>query len=65
MQERPQGLAGLYEDNLFLTYYHEFMDLEPRVLAPSGAGARARGRCAQAYASTPSTSATRPPTGRL
>jgi ATP-binding cassette subfamily B protein len=29
------GLAGLYEDNLFLTYYHEFMTLEPRVLAPA------------------------------
>ena len=26
------GLAGLYEDNLFLTYCHEFMGLEPRVL---------------------------------
>ena len=29
------GLAGLYEDNLFLTYYHEFMELEPRVLPPA------------------------------
>ena len=29
------GLAGLYEDNLFLTYYHEFMALEPRVLTPA------------------------------
>ena len=28
------GLAGLYEDNLFLTYYHEFMTLEPRLAAP-------------------------------
>ncbi len=29
------GMAGLYEDNLFLTYYHEFMALEPRVLPPA------------------------------
>ena len=29
------GMAGLYEDNLFLTYYHEFMGLEPRVLPPA------------------------------
>jgi len=29
------GMAGLYEDNLFLTYYHEFMTLEPRVLPPA------------------------------
>ena len=35
LQSVLQGLAGLYEDNLFLTYYHEFMDLEPRVLAPA------------------------------
>lgn len=28
------GVAGLYEDNLFLTYYHEFMALGPRVVAP-------------------------------
>jgi ATP-binding cassette subfamily B protein len=26
-----QSLAGLYEDNLFLTNYHEFMDLTPRI----------------------------------
>jgi len=26
------GVAGLYEDNLFLTYYHEFMALGPRVV---------------------------------
>ncbi len=24
-------MAGLYEDNLFLTYLHEFLDLEPKV----------------------------------
>ena len=29
------GLAGLYEDNLFLTYYDEFMALEPHVLPPA------------------------------
>ncbi len=28
------GVAGLYEDNLFLTYYHEFMALEPKVADP-------------------------------
>jgi ATP-binding cassette subfamily B protein len=34
LQSVLQGLAGLYEDNLFLTYYHEFMDLEPRIVSP-------------------------------
>ena len=29
------GMASLYEDNLFLTYYREFMALEPRVLPPA------------------------------
>jgi ATP-binding cassette subfamily B protein len=29
------GLAKLYEDNLFLSYYEEFMALEPRVLPPA------------------------------
>ncbi len=29
------GLALLYEDNLFLTNFYEFLDLEPRVLAPA------------------------------
>ena len=29
------GLAGLYEDNLFLTYYHEFMALESRLPEPA------------------------------
>jgi len=28
------GFAGLYEDNLFLSYYDEFMRLEPKVLKP-------------------------------
>ncbi len=35
LQSVLQGMAGLYEDNLFLTYYHEFMELEPRVTAPA------------------------------
>jgi ATP-binding cassette, subfamily B, bacterial len=35
LQSVLQGMAGLYEDNLFLTYYHEFMELEPRVVAPA------------------------------
>ena len=26
------GVAGLYEDNLFLTYYHDFMALTPKVV---------------------------------
>jgi ATP-binding cassette subfamily B protein len=29
------GLAGLYEDNLFLTYLYEFLALEPKVLEPA------------------------------
>jgi len=29
------GLAKLYEDNLFLGYYDEFMTLEPRVVPPA------------------------------
>jgi ATP-binding cassette subfamily B protein len=29
------GLAGLYEDNLFLTNFYKFMDLKPRLLAPA------------------------------
>jgi ATP-binding cassette subfamily B protein len=35
LQELLGGLAGLYEDNLFLTNYQEFMDLKPRVVEPS------------------------------
>jgi ATP-binding cassette subfamily B protein len=35
LQSVLQGIAGLYEDNLFLTYYHEFMGLEPKVVAPA------------------------------
>ncbi len=29
------GVAGLYEDNLFLSNFYKFMDLKPRVLAPA------------------------------
>jgi ATP-binding cassette subfamily B protein len=31
IQQVLSGLAGLYEDNLFLTSFHEFMSVEPRV----------------------------------
>src|SRR5665647_2275690 len=34
LQAVLSGLAGLYEDNLFLTYYHEFMTLESRLPEP-------------------------------
>jgi len=29
------GLAGLYEDGLFLVYYQEFMEMEPQIKAPA------------------------------
>jgi len=29
------GLAGLYEDNLFLSNFYEFMDLQPKVVEPA------------------------------
>ena len=29
------GVAGLYEDNLFLTYYHDFMAVEPTLGEPA------------------------------
>jgi ATP-binding cassette subfamily B protein len=29
------GFAGLYEDNLFLSNYYEFLDLKPKVTAPA------------------------------
>jgi ATP-binding cassette, subfamily B, bacterial len=35
LQSVLSGLAKLYEDNLFLGYYEEFMALEPRVQAPA------------------------------
>jgi len=34
LQALLTGLAGLYEDNLFLTYYHEFMTLQARLSEP-------------------------------
>jgi len=34
LRELLGGLAGLYEDNLFLTDFYEFLDLEPRVKTP-------------------------------
>lgn len=35
LQQVLSGLAALYEDNLFLSYYHEFMALEPRLMEPA------------------------------
>jgi ATP-binding cassette subfamily B protein len=35
LQQMLGGLAGLYEDNLFLTYFHEFQTLERTVHDPS------------------------------
>ena len=35
LQSVLSGLAGLYEDNLFLTYFYEFMALEPHLQSPS------------------------------
>jgi ATP-binding cassette, subfamily B, bacterial len=35
LQEIFNGLTGLYEDSLFLTNLHEFLDLKPRVVAPA------------------------------
>jgi len=32
LQDLLGGIAGLYEDNLFLTNFYEFMDLKPRVV---------------------------------
>ncbi len=57
LQSLLGGVAGLYEDNLFLTYYHDFMQLEPRVVDPPLRG-RCRGRCARASSSRASTSTT-------
>jgi ATP-binding cassette, subfamily B, bacterial len=34
LQSALGGLAGLYEDNLFLTYYHDFLALEPKIAEP-------------------------------
>ena len=34
LRDMLSGLAGLYEDNLFLTKFYEFVDLAPRVAGP-------------------------------
>jgi ATP-binding cassette subfamily B protein len=35
LQSMLGGLAALYEDNLFLTYFYEFLALEPRLSEPA------------------------------
>ena len=45
IQGALSGFAGLYEDNLFLTYYHDFMALERRVLEPEHARTVSRPMC--------------------
>ena len=35
LQQILSGLAGLYEDNLFLSNLYEFLDLKPRVVQPT------------------------------
>jgi ATP-binding cassette subfamily B protein len=37
VQELLSSLAGLYEDNLFLTNLYEFLDLKPKVVEPNHA----------------------------
>jgi ATP-binding cassette subfamily B protein len=37
LQEMLSGLAGLYEDNLFLSNLYEFLDLKPKVVEPAHA----------------------------
>lgn len=34
IQDASSALAGLYDDSLFLSNYHEFLELQPRVTAP-------------------------------
>src|SRR5690606_41786677 len=34
IQDASGALAGLYDDSLFLSNYHEFLELQPRVTAP-------------------------------
>jgi len=34
LQAILRGLAGLYEDNLFLTNFYQFLDLRPKIQAP-------------------------------
>jgi len=35
LQVIMRGLAGLYEDNLFLTNFYQFLDLKPKIKSPS------------------------------
>lgn len=35
LRQTLSSLAGLYEDNLFLTDLYEFLDLEPKILSPA------------------------------
>jgi ATP-binding cassette, subfamily B, bacterial len=34
LQQMLRGLAGLYEDNLFLSNFYEFLDLKPKIIQP-------------------------------
>lgn len=34
LQALLRALAGLYEDNLFVTNFYQFLDLEPKIIAP-------------------------------
>jgi ATP-binding cassette, subfamily B, bacterial len=42
LQAVLRGLASLYEDNLFLAYYEEFMAIEPRIVSPAQPAAVSR-----------------------
>ncbi len=44
IQDFLGGLAGLYDDSLFLAYFDEFMELRPRDRRPPRAQARPGGR---------------------
>jgi ATP-binding cassette subfamily B protein len=35
MRSIMQGLAGLYEDNLFLSNFYQFLDIEPTIVSPA------------------------------
>lgn len=37
MQTIMRSLAGLYEDNLFLTHFYQFLELEPKIKEPARA----------------------------
>jgi len=36
LRQLLEGLAGLYEDNLYLCHFYDFLDLAPAVTGPSG-----------------------------